>query len=53
MSLVVSRLLFLGGGLLFVGGMLSFVGGGLVCGWWAHLWVVHIICGWGADVCWQ
>ena len=45
-----ARLLFLGGGLLFVGSMSSFVGGGLVCGWWAHLQAVHIICGWEADV---
>ena len=44
LSLVVA-VAVLGAGLLFMGTALSFVGGG------ARLWVVYVICGWGADVC--
>ena len=51
MSFVGTTLLFLGGGLSFVVSVSSFVCGGLICGWWIHLRAVHIICGWGADVC--
>lgn len=40
-------ILFVGAGLLFVDPGLSFVGGQ------AHLCVVHLVCGWGADVCGQ